>query len=68
MASDGVLTPADLDVLQEVYESAASYFSHIDDVEKEEAVHVLLLHYRAGERDRKKLIDLAQRALRRAAG
>lgn len=64
----GVLTPEDMDFLQEVYETAAATTSNIDDVTMHDVVRILIAHYEAGERDRIKLVDIAARDLQRAAG
>jgi len=68
MPQDGVLTNDDLDFLQGVYDAAAKDLGNIDDATMHHVVNVLILHYRAGERDKAKLIVLARKDLRRAAG
>lgn len=68
MPDGGVLTPEDMDFLQEVYETAAATTSNIDDVTMNEVVRMLIDFYQAGERDRVKLVALAARDLQRAAG
>jgi hypothetical protein len=65
---DGVLTSADLDVLQDVYDAAAADVSNIDDITMQDVASTLIIHYRAGERDRKKLIALAIGHLQRTTG
>lgn len=65
---DGVLTSADLDVLQEVYDAAAADVSNIDDITMQDVASTLIIHYRAGERDRNKLIALAIGHLQRTTG
>jgi hypothetical protein len=66
MAQDGVLTPEDLDFLQDIYEAAAAGVVNIDDAAMHDAVRNLIQHYRAGERDRGRLITLAASELHRA--
>jgi hypothetical protein len=68
MPRDGVLTSDDLSFLQEVYEAAAAGMSNIDDATMHDVVRTLITYYRAGERDKDRLIALAARDLARAAG
>ena len=65
---DGVLTSTDLDVLQEIYDAAAVDVSSVDDATMHDVARTLLMYYRAGERDREKLIGMALRDLQRAIG
>jgi hypothetical protein len=67
MTQDGVLTPEDLDFLQDIYEAAAAGVVNIDDATMHDAVRKLIQRYRAGERDRDKLVTLAAGELHRAA-
>lgn len=64
----GVLTPDDLDFLQEVYEAATADIARIDDATMHDIVEMLIMYYRAGERNKNKLITVAAWDLRRAAG
>ena len=64
---DGVLTPDDLDFLQQVYETAAATTSDIDDATLHDVVRMLIDYYKAGERDRIKLVAMAARDLQRAS-
>jgi hypothetical protein len=66
MAQDGVLMPEDLDFLQDIYETAAVGIINVDDATMHDAVRKLIQHYRAGERDRDKLVALATGELHRA--
>jgi hypothetical protein len=68
MAEGGILTSADLDFLQEVYEAAVEGAANVDDGKMHEVVSTLIKLYRAGEEDREVLISIASRALRRVAG
>lgn len=65
---DGVLTPDDLDFLQSVYEEAVVGIANIDDVMMHDVVSTLIMHYRAGEKDRNELVAIAMRDMRRSAG
>jgi hypothetical protein len=65
---DGVLTSDDLNFLQEVYDAAAAGVSNIDDGTMHEVVKTLIMYYRAGERDKDKLIAVAAWDVRRAVG
>jgi hypothetical protein len=65
---DGILTSDDLNFLQEIYGAAAADVSNIDDATMHEAVKTLIMYYRAGERDKAKLIGVAAWDLRRAVG
>ena len=67
MAS-GVLTSEDLDFLQQVYEAAAATVVDVDDRTMHDVVRTLIMHYQAGETDQNKLIIMAAKDLRRAAG
>ena len=68
MVQDGVLTSDDLDFLQGIYDAATVDLVEVDDGMMHDVVRTLITHYRAGECDRDKLIDLAMQDLRRAAG
>jgi hypothetical protein len=68
IGQDGVLTPNDLDFLQEVYDEAAALIANVDDGTMHDAAATLIMHYQAGERDKAKLVAMATRDLRRAAG
>jgi hypothetical protein len=65
---DGVLTTDDLDFLQGVYDEAATGIANIDDTMMHDVVSTLIMHYRAGEKDRNELIAIAVRDMRRAVG
>jgi hypothetical protein len=64
---DGVLTPDDLDFLQQVYETAAATTTDIDDAMLHDVVRMLIDYYKAGERDQIKLVAMAARELQRAS-
>jgi hypothetical protein len=66
MEQDGVLTPEDLNFLQDIYEAAASAVANVDDGPMHDAVQSLIRLYRVGERDRDVLIAAAAGELRRA--
>lgn len=68
MVQDGVLTSDDLDFLQDVYDTATVGFMNIDDRMMHAIVQRLILHYRAGERDKEQLIGVALEELRRDVG
>jgi hypothetical protein len=68
MVQDGVLTSNDLDFLQDIYDTATMGFKNVDDLMIHAVVQRLILHYRAGERDKVQLIGVALDELRRAAG
>jgi len=68
IAQDGVLTSDDLDFLQEVYDEATIGIANIDDAMMHDVVSTLIMHYRAGEKDRNELVAIAVRDMRRAAG
>lgn len=68
MEQDGVLTPDDLDFLQDVYDAATAGITNIDDGAMHDVVRVLIRHYRSGERDKDRLAALASGELHRAAG
>jgi hypothetical protein len=68
IAQDGVLTPDDLDFLQEIYDAATADISNVDDGMMHDVVKTLIWYYQAGERDRSKLIGLARQDLRRDVG
>jgi hypothetical protein len=68
MAEGGVLTPDDLNFLQQVYEAAAATVICVDDRVMHHVVRSLITHYQMGERDRSRLVALAARDLHRAAG
>jgi hypothetical protein len=63
---EGVLASADLDFLQNVYESATEGLAPIDDATMHDVVRELIRHYHAGARDRHWLVILAESRLRRA--
>lgn len=65
---DGVLAPDDLEFLQSVYEEAVIGIANIDDVMMHDVVSTLIMHYRAGEKDRGELVAIAMRDMKRAAG
>jgi hypothetical protein len=65
MERGGFLTDADLDVLQDVYESATANVYHVDDATMHDIVSKLILHYQAGERDKDKLVRVVAAGLRR---
>ncbi|MDN5926828.1 MAG: hypothetical protein L0I29_07125 [Hyphomicrobiales bacterium] len=66
MVQDSVLTPEDLDFLQDIYEAAAAGIVTVDDAAMHDAVRTLIRYYRTGERDRDKLIASAAGELHRA--
>jgi len=66
IAQDSALTPEDLDFLQDIYEAAAVGIVKVDDATMHDAVRSLIQRYRAGERDRDKLVALAAGELHRA--
>jgi hypothetical protein len=68
LVCEGVLTPDDLDFLQDVYEAATANITVVDDGMMHDVVRSLIRHYQAGARDRHWLIMLAERELRRAVG
>lgn len=68
MPDGGVLTPEDMDFLQQVYETAADSISNVDCTTMHSVVRMLIDFYQAGERDRIKLVAMATRDLQRAAG
>jgi hypothetical protein len=68
MPQNGVLTSDDLAFLQEVYEMAVAGISNVDDATMHEVVGTLIMYYRAGDRDKRRLAALAARDLHRAAG
>jgi hypothetical protein len=65
---DGALTPDDLDFLQGVYEEAVIGIANVDDVMMHDVVSTLIMHYRAGEKDRNELVAIAMRDMRRSVG
>lgn len=68
MERAGFLTDADLDVLQDVYESATANVHQVDDVTMHDIVGKLILYYQAGERDKDKLIRVVAAELRQDVG
>jgi hypothetical protein len=68
IVQDGVLTPDDLDFLQGVYDEAVMDIANIDDVMMHDVVSTLIMHYRAGEKDRSELVAIAALDMRRAVG
>lgn len=68
IARDDILTPKDLDLLQDVYEEATIGVAGIDDATMHDVVSTLINHYRAGEKDRNELVAIAMRDMRRAFG
>jgi hypothetical protein len=66
-----MLTSADLDVLQEIYDAATVDIDDIDDIDDatmHDAIRTLITHYQTGVRDRETLIALAERHLQPIAG
>jgi hypothetical protein len=68
MTQRGVLTPDDLEFLQQIYEAAAATASSIDDATMHDVVETLIAYYQSGERDRVTLVAIAARDIHRAAG
>jgi hypothetical protein len=68
IAPDGVLTSDDLDFLQGVYDEAVRDVANIDDAMMHDVVSTLIMHYRAGEKDRDELVAIAMRDMKRSAG
>jgi hypothetical protein len=65
---DGILTSDDLNFLQEIYEAATADIPNTDDATMHEVAKTLIMYYRAGKRDKAKLIGVAAWDLRRAVG
>jgi uncharacterized protein YciU (UPF0263 family) len=68
IAQDDFLTPKDLDFLQDVYEEATIGIANVDDAMMHDVVSTLIMHYRAGEKNRNELVAIAMRDMRRAFG
>jgi hypothetical protein len=68
IAQDGVLTPDDLDFLQGAYDEATVGIANVDDGMMHGVVKTLIMHYRAGEKDRNELVAIAMRDMHRATG
>ncbi|MBN9079608.1 MAG: hypothetical protein J0H84_25665 [Rhizobiales bacterium] len=67
MVQDGALAPEDVEFLQAIYDAAVERVTDLDDRTKHDAVNTLLNFYRAGERDRGKLIARVTLDLQRTA-
>lgn len=65
---ESALGPDDLAFLQAVYEEAVESVGTVDDNTIHATVRSLIALYRAGERDRERLVGIAMGELRRAAG
>jgi hypothetical protein len=55
----GALNTDDLDFLQDVYEAATADIANVDNATMHETVKMLIMYYRASERDKAKLAVVA---------
>lgn len=61
----GVFSPADLNLLQGVYDEATDGLTSVDDATMTEIAHVLFDAYGSGVKDHDQLLEVASRALYR---